>query len=95
VTAATLVRIDITPVTPSVRVGNRLYLTATGVYSNGLTQNLTRSSSLTWSSSNTAIATVSNSATRKGRVTGVSKGTVTIKAQMLNSINGTTLLTVN
>jgi len=59
-----------------------------------MTQDLTRSTSLTWSSSNTAIATISNSYTRKGRATGVSAGTVTIKAQMLNSINGTATLTV-
>jgi uncharacterized protein YjdB len=89
---ATLVRIDITPVNPHVAIGRRVNLTATGVYSNGLTQNLTTNSQMTWSSSDPAIARVST--TRKGRVYGVSAGTVIISAQMASSITGTVTLTV-
>jgi uncharacterized protein YjdB len=89
---ATLVRIDITPVNPHVAVGHRVSLTATGVYDNGLTQNLTTNSKMTWSSSDPSIARVST--TRKGRVYGVSAGTVTITAQMAGSISGTVTLAV-
>jgi hypothetical protein len=97
VSSDTLTRIDITPVTPSVNVGKTLQFTATGVYSpSGLTQDLTKSSSLTWSSSNKAVATIANVPKKnKGLAKGVSVGTVTITARVKTGTSGTTLLTVN
>ena len=55
----TLKSMTITPVNPSIANGTNLQLTATGIFSDGSTQNLTASAS--WSSSSGAIATVSSS----------------------------------
>jgi uncharacterized protein YjdB len=96
VSAATLQTISIAPLSPSVKVAKTLQLTATGHYSDGSSQDLTKSTSLTWSSSNTAVATVANKPPKnKGLAKGVMVGTVTIKAQMKGSASGTTTLTVN
>jgi uncharacterized repeat protein (TIGR03803 family) len=72
----------------SVAAGLTQQFTATGHYSDGSTQNLT--SSVTWSSSNTSIATIASSGLAQGVSAG---GPVTIMAS-LNSITGTAQLTV-
>jgi len=97
VSSATLTSIVVTPVNPSVRVGKTLQFTATGFYPGGLQQDLTRSTNLTWSSSDKTIATIANVPKKnKGLATGVRMGSVTIKAQMKgSSINDSTTLTVN
>ncbi len=96
VSSATLTSIVVTPVDPSVRVGRTLQFTATGFYPGGLQQDLTKSTNLTWSSSNRTFATIANVPKKnKGLATGVSVGSVTIKAQIKGSTtNGTTTLTV-
>ncbi|HTW75627.1 MAG TPA: PilC/PilY family type IV pilus protein [Steroidobacteraceae bacterium] len=82
----TLVSITVTPTT-TIYVGGTQQFTATGNYSNGSTQNLT--SSVTWSSSMTAIATISSG----GRATGVAAGSTTITATS-GAISGSATLTV-
>jgi hypothetical protein len=87
VTAPVLASIAITPANPSLSVGMRQQLTATGTYTDGSTQDLT--GSVTWNSTAKSVATVSNT----GMATGVSPGQSTIKAS-LSSITGTTQVTV-
>jgi len=83
-----LTSIAVTPANPTIALGGTQQLTATGTYSDGTTtQNLT--SSVTWTSSLSTVATVSAS----GLATGVGLGATTIRAQ-LGSIQGTTTLTV-
>ncbi len=91
VTAATLVRIDVTPVTPSIANGTTQQFIATGVYSDGTTQPLTATA--TWDSSTTAVATVSNAPATKGVATAVGTGSTTISATS-GGLTGSTLLTV-
>jgi hypothetical protein len=87
VSSATLASIAITPATPSIVTGTNQQFTATGTFSNGSQQNLT--SSVTWSSSSSTVATVASN----GLATGVGTGPATIKAT-LGSVNGTSTLTV-
>ena len=83
----TLSSIAVTPASPSIVSGVTQQFAATGTYSDGSTQNLT--SSVTWTSSNTAVATINTS----GLATAVSAGNTTIQAA-LASITGSTGLTV-
>jgi hypothetical protein len=62
-----------------------------GTYSDGSTQNLT--TTVTWSASNTGIATISNATGSKGLATAVSAGATTITAAA-GGVSGTTTLTV-
>ena len=87
VTAATLQSIAVTATNLSIAQGTTDQFTATGTYSNGSTQNLT--SQVTWSSSNTAVATISTS----GLATGVAVGGTTIEAS-LNGIHGSAQVAV-
>ncbi len=84
---ATLVSIAVTPANPSIVTGTTQQFTATGTYSDGTMQNLT--SSVTWSSSNTAVATIASA----GLGTGVATGSTTVQA-ILGSIRGSTGLMV-
>ena len=78
---AVLVSIAITPDDTSFTVGEERQLLATGTYSDGSEQDLTNSA--TWTSSSSAIATVSSS----GMIRGVSVGDVTLQATV-GSISG-------
>src|SRR5215831_15066198 len=87
----TLKSLTITPVNPSIANGTSLQLTATGIFSDGSTQNLT--ASVSWTSSSNAIATVSSS----GLVTGVAVGSATITAVQAGGfgvVSATTTVTV-
>lgn len=92
VSNVTLLSINVTPNPASVIVGMTLQFTATGMFSDSTSQDLTKS--VTWSSSNTDIATINNSPTNGGLARGVGIGSVTITAT-LNSVTDTTTLTVN
>lgn len=83
----TLSSITVTPALPSISKGATQQFTATGIYSDGSTQNLM--SSTTWNSSATAVATVSPG----GLASGVAGGSTTIMATS-GSVSGTTMLTV-
>lgn len=86
--AAPLTSIAVTGSSSSLLLGATLQLKATGTYSDSTTQDLT--ATVTWSSADTTVATVSNG----GLVTGVKAGPVTITAAS-GAVNGTMALTVN
>ena len=83
----TLSSITVTPSTPSVAVDSTKQMTATGTYDDGSTKNIT--SSVTWSSSDTSVGTVSAG----GLVTGVSPGSASVSATS-GTISGSTSVTV-
>ena len=83
----TLKSLTITPVNPSIANGTSLQLTATGIFSDGSTQNLT--ASVSWTSLSNAIATVSSS----GLVKGTAVGNTTITATQAG-VSATTTVTV-
>lgn len=91
VTSAVLQSIAVTPVNSKLPAKFSKQLTATGTYTDGTTQDLT--TQVTWSSSKTTWATVSNTAGAQGKATGVAAGTVTITATR-SGISGTTTLIV-
>jgi len=91
VTPPVLLSIAVTPTNPGMLSGTTKQFTATGTYSNGSNQNIT--TSVTWSSSHTIVATISNTAGSYGLVTSSAAGTTTITA-LSGSISGSTLLTV-
>jgi trimeric autotransporter adhesin len=86
VTDARLVSIVVTPVTPTIAVSSTQLFTATGSFSDGSTENM--STLATWSSSNTAVATMSGSS-----ATGQGGGTALISAVF--GVTGSTTLTVS
>jgi hypothetical protein len=91
VVAPALLSIAVTPANPKVPKGLTQQLTATGTYDGGSTKNIT--TQVTWASSNTAVATISNTSGSRGLATAVATGTSTISAK-LNGITGSTVLTV-
>lgn len=92
VSAATLGKITISPNPAALAKGNTLALTATGTYSDNSAQDIS-GGDVTWSSSDTSVATVSNGSGASGAVKGVKEGSVTINA-VLGSITGTGALNV-
>lgn len=92
VNVATLTSIAVTPANPTLNKGFTLQLTATGTYSDGSTQDLT--TQVSWSSSNTTVASVSNLLGAEGTVSGLSAGTATITAS-LSGVVGSTTATVS
>lgn len=91
VVAVALVSLDVTPKNPTIDTGGTQPFTATGRFENDATQNLTQE--VTWTSTETAVAAISNAAGSKGVATGVSGGTTAIRAS-LDGIQGETTLTV-
>jgi len=91
VTSATLQSIAVTPANPSIAKGTTQQFTATGTYSDGSTLDLTQL--VTWDSSKTQVATISNAAGSRGLATAVDLGTTAISAK-LGSVTGSTVLTV-
>lgn len=91
VTAATLVSLAITPANPQLARGLSLPFTATGTFTDNSTQDVT--TQVTWVSSDTAIASISNAVGSEGVATALELGTVTITAT-LNSVSATTMLEV-
>ncbi len=87
VSVAALVSITVNPPGPSIALGTTQQFTATGIFTDGSTQDLTASA--TWGSGNTVVATVSSSALG----TALATGTATVTAT-LGGISGSTLLTV-
>jgi autotransporter passenger strand-loop-strand repeat protein len=79
--------IIVTPGNPSVALGNSPAFTATGKFSDNSTQTLT--TGITWSSSNSAVATINGS----GTATTLAAGMTTIMASV-SGISGSTTLTV-
>ncbi len=90
VTDAVLISIAVTPPDPSISVGNTQQFIATGTFSDGSTEDLT--TSVTWASSISGSATISNDAGSNGLATSVSPGSTSISAT-LEAISGSTTLT--
>jgi hypothetical protein len=86
-----LVSIAVTPSEPGIAVGTSQQFTAIGTFSDGSTQIL---QSVTWNSSNQAVARVSNDATNHGTAYALAPGSTTITATA-GSISGSTVLTVS
>jgi trimeric autotransporter adhesin len=80
VTAAALVSIAITPISPGITDGTTQQFTATGTYTDNSTQNLT--ATVTWASSDTTTASVSNAAGSSGLATAAGVGTTSISAAL-------------
>jgi trimeric autotransporter adhesin len=91
VTAPALVSIAVTPADPSVLPATKEQLTATGTYSNGSMQDLTTTA--TWTSSATGVATISNASGSQGLAATIGLGPTTIQAAS-GAIKGSTTLTV-
>ncbi len=90
VTAATLQSISVTPTNPTIAKGTTQQFTATGIYSDNTTQDIT--SIVTWRSSATNVATISMAS---GFATSASAGTTTITAtDPATNISGSDTLTV-
>jgi Bacterial Ig-like domain (group 2) len=91
VTAPILQSIALTPPNSSLAAGLTMQYTATGRYSDQSTQDLT--TSVTWASSASSVATVSNTEGSQGLATGVAIGSSTISASY-QSLTGSTGLSV-
>jgi 6-phosphogluconolactonase (cycloisomerase 2 family) len=91
VTPATLASIAVTPASPSIALGLHQQYAATGTYSDGSTRVLT--GQVTWSSSNTGTATVSNAPSSQGLATSVGLGATAIGAT-LGAVSGSASLNV-
>lgn len=93
VTSAVLVSIAVTPIDPEVAKGLPVQFTAIGTFSDGSTENLTNQ--VTWSSSNTTIAKISNDPGEEGLAKTENIGSVLITAKnAATGISGSTTLTV-
>ena len=90
---ALLVSITVTPAVASIAQGTTQQFTATGTYSDLSIKNLTNA--VTWSSSASGTATVSNAAGSQGLATGIATGLTTIKVTDPSTpLPGTAALTV-
>ncbi|MBJ6800881.1 DUF3443 family protein [Geomonas propionica] len=85
-----LTSITVTPGDSTLSVGTTGRFTATGTYSDNSTRDITNQ--VSWSSSVTGVATISNASGNKGVVTAVSVGTTTLTAKV-GSFNASTTLT--
>ena len=86
VNRATLSSISVTPANPSVPDGNTKQFTASGIYSDGTSHNIT--TQVSWRSSNPSVATVKSS----GLATAVAAGTATITATSRSTSGNTTIM---
>jgi DNA-binding beta-propeller fold protein YncE/urocanate hydratase len=91
VTPATLVSIAVIPANSSIAYGTALQFAATGTYTDNSTQPLT--TSVTWSSSDITVASISNASGSNGLATSTGQGSATITAA-LGTVAGVTGLTV-
>ena len=91
VTAAVLDTIQVTPSNSSISAGFTQQFKAMGTFSDSSTQNLT--TTVTWASSSTSIATISNTSGSQGLAKGVAQGSTTISATS-GTISSTTTLTI-
>ncbi|MFO0594501.1 MAG: Ig-like domain-containing protein [Myxococcaceae bacterium] len=91
VTAALLVRVEVTPTNPSVPSGLDAQLVATAVYTDGTTVDVTEQSA--WTSSAPARVQISNLAGSRGHVLAQALGPSTVSATF-NAQSGSTVVTV-
>ncbi len=86
-----MTQLTIRPLTPIVTLGGTQQFVATGTFKGGTTYPLTNS--VTWSSSASSIASISNTAGSQGLATALAAGATTIKA-VINSFASSTTMTV-
>lgn len=91
VTSATLQSIEVTPPNPAIAKGTSVQLTATGIYSDKTTQDLTNW--VAWSSSDASVA-VSNAMDSHGLALGQVQGSAEVTATFLGGVSGKTQVTV-
>ena len=91
VSPAMLASVQVTPTAPSIAVGSTQQFSAAGIYTDGTTQDLTASA--TWTSTQTGVATISNTAGSNGLATPLAPGTTTITATF-NGVTGSTDATI-
>jgi hypothetical protein len=89
-TPPNLMSIDVTPATSTLSPGTTQQFIATGTFSDSSTEQL---ASVTWSSSNSAVAEISNDASNHGMDLAIAAGTATISAAA-GSVSGSGTLTV-
>lgn len=87
VTAATLIAISVTPAVQTVGLNTTVQFTATGIFSDGSSEDLTNT--VAWSSSNASVATISNT----GLATTLGVGSAQVSATYAG-VDGSTTLTV-
>ncbi|MFA5747085.1 MAG: FN3 associated domain-containing protein [Candidatus Paceibacterota bacterium] len=87
--SASLVSIDVTPNTPTIRKADTLQFVATGTYSDDSTADIT--ASVTWTSSKPTVATINAT----GEATGVLENQSTVITASLSGVSGTETLTVS
>ncbi len=87
----TVTGVAVTPASPTINVGQKKQFTATATYSDNTSADVTVSA--TWSSSDTSVATIDNTAPSQGLATGLAQGQSTIQASFGGS-SDTTVLTV-
>src|SRR5208282_3504255 len=88
-TPPNLVSISLSPTNPTVPLDTALRFTATGTFSGGSTEQLV---SVTWSSSNTAVASITDDASNLGTSYSAAAGSATVSACM-GTICGSTMVT--
>ncbi len=91
ITPATLISISLSPANASIANGYNQQFVATGTFNDASTQDL--SSSVTWASSNSGVASISNATTNKGLLSSNAAGTTTISATF-GGISGITTATI-
>ena len=91
VTTATLQSIAVTPANPTIASGTERQFVATGAYSDGSMQDIT--TQVTWSTSDSSVAAISNAPDSKGLAFGIASGVVQVIATF-SSTSGQTNLTV-
>jgi len=89
--AATLDSIAVAPANPTVAAGSTVQFTATGIFSDSSSQDLT--SAVFWSTGDKSVATISNTAGTQGLLTAIEDGISVIRAQQ-GGMSGATTLTV-
>lgn len=82
--AVALVSVTITPASPSLAKGTKAQLTATAIYSDNSTRNIT--ADVVWTSTSQAVATVA-----AGLVTAVTEGTTEVSASLAGKSGSTTV----
>jgi hypothetical protein len=92
VSSASLSALAISPASSSLAAGATRSFTALGTFSDGTTLDMT--ALVTWTSSDVAVADISNASASRGQVTAFAAGTTTIQAQR-GTVTATTTLTVN
>ncbi|EGQ8927061.1 hypothetical protein DLH98_24465 [Vibrio parahaemolyticus] len=98
VTNAAVSELLVTPKTASVAKGLSQAFKAEAIMSDGQVIDVTKNSELTWSSSDTAVASINDDGTNKGQALGLAAGTTEIKAQGMvgdTEFSDTAVLTVN